>query len=138
MNQNIFTKTSLSIALAISLTSGAEIVTAKSNETKTQALASIDVDSALKELKSGNQRFLTSKIRTDRQSTTELNRLSKDQAPNSIVLACSDSRVLSEVVFDQKLGEMFIVRSAGAFSTLIKLRRMPRENVVFGRPNLIA
>lgn len=113
MNQNIFTKTSLSFALAISLTSIVEIATAKSNETKPQALASIDADSALKELKSGNQRFLTSKIRTDGQSTKDINRLSKGQAPNSIVLSCSDSRVPPEVVFDQKLGEMFTVRSAG-------------------------
>lgn len=69
MSQNIFTKTSLSIAPAISLMSGAELAIAKSNETKPQALASIDAESALKELKSGNQRFLTGKIHTDGKST---------------------------------------------------------------------
>lgn len=43
----------------------------------------------------------------------DIERLSTGQAPQAIVLSCSDSRVAPEIVFDQKLGEMFTVRSAG-------------------------
>lgn len=42
-----------------------------------------------------------------------MERLAAGQAPHSIVLSCSDSRVPPEVVFDQKLGEIFVVRTAG-------------------------
>lgn len=78
-----------------------------------QSLHSLDADSAFKELISGNQRFVTGHVRTQGQSQADRQRLSKGQAPNSVVISCSDSRVPPEAVFDQKLGEMFTVRSAG-------------------------
>ena len=100
-------KAILAIALA------APLAFAKPNATKPQALVSVDAESALKELKSGNQRFLTGKVRTDGLNATDIRRLSTGQSPNSIMLSCSDSRIPPEAVFDQKLGEMFTVRSAG-------------------------
>ena len=45
--------------------------------------------------------------------TPNIERLSKGQSPHSIVLSCSDSRLPPEAIFDQKLGEIFTVRSAG-------------------------
>lgn len=68
---------------------------------------------ALSSLKVGNERFISGKVRTDGQSLKDIQRLSTGQAPEAIVLSCSDSRVPPEIVFDQKLGEMFTVRSAG-------------------------
>lgn len=108
-----FTKAILTVVLTFQLTGFAQLAFAKSNETKSQALVPLDPDSAFKELKAGNQRFLKGDVRKDGQTVTDINRLSKAQAPNSIVLSCSDSRVPPEAVFDQKLGEMFTVRSAG-------------------------
>lgn len=67
----------------------------------------------LESLKAGNERFVTGKIRADGQSKSDIERLSAGQSPHSIVLSCSDSRVPPEAVFDQKLGEMFTVRTAG-------------------------
>lgn len=61
----------------------------------------------------GNIRYLSSKTRTDGQSLTDIHRLSTNQKPHTIVLSCSDSRVPPEIVFDQKLGEIFVVRTAG-------------------------
>lgn len=113
MNTTTLTKTSLVLSLAISLTATIELANAKSNEAKSHALTSIDAESALKELKSGNQRFLTGKVRKDGQAARDVKRLATGQAPNSVVLSCSDSRIPPEAVFDQKLGEMFTVRSAG-------------------------
>ena len=68
---------------------------------------------ALKFLQNGNARFLSGKLRKDGQRKTDIARLVKGQKPHSIVLSCSDSRVPPEVVFDQKLGELFVVRTAG-------------------------
>lgn len=73
----------------------------------------ISAEKALGWLKNGNRRFTKGFLRKDGQAASDLERLSKGQKPHSIVLSCSDSRVPPEVVFDQKLGEIFVVRTAG-------------------------
>lgn len=70
-------------------------------------------EQAMKWLKNGNKRFLKGFFRKDGATKADVERLSKGQKPHSIVLSCSDSRVPPEVVFDQKLGEIFTVRTAG-------------------------
>lgn len=75
-----------------------------------QATSSSD---ALSLLKAGNDRFLSGKVRKDGQSQKDIEKLSHGQTPHTIVLSCSDSRVPPEIVFDQKLGDIFTVRSAG-------------------------
>lgn len=70
-------------------------------------------EKALGWLKNGNTRFKKGFLRKDGQSKKDIERLSKGQAPHTIVLSCSDSRVPPEIVFDQKLGEIFVVRTAG-------------------------
>lgn len=64
-------------------------------------------------LKNGNTRFRKGFLRADGQSHKDVLRLAKGQKPHAIVVSCSDSRVPPEVVFDQKLGEIFVVRTAG-------------------------
>lgn len=71
---------------------------------------------ALGWLKNGNSRFLKGNLRKDGQGLKDISRLSGGQKPHSIVLSCSDSRVPPEIVFDQKLGEIFVVRTAGQSS----------------------
>lgn len=68
---------------------------------------------ALKWLKNGNKRFVKGMLRKDGADQTDVKKLSSGQSPHSIVLSCSDSRVPPEIVFDQKLGEIFTVRTAG-------------------------
>jgi carbonic anhydrase len=68
---------------------------------------------ALGLLRTGNQRFIKGSVRHDGQSAKDIERLSKGQKPHTIILSCSDSRVPPELVFDQKLGEIFIIRTAG-------------------------
>jgi carbonic anhydrase len=69
---------------------------------------------ALKRLQDGNARFTASLGRpeslVDRSRRSEL---PKDQSPFAIVLGCSDSRVPAEIVFDQGLGDLFVIRVAG-------------------------
>jgi carbonic anhydrase len=64
-------------------------------------------------LKNGNQRYLKNHLRNDGQGAGDRQRLAKGQQPHTIVVSCSDSRVPPEILFDQKLGELFVVRVAG-------------------------
>jgi carbonic anhydrase len=73
----------------------------------------VPADKALGWLKNGNKRFVKHSLRADGQSAQDRQRLTLGQHPHSIVLSCSDSRVPPEVVFDQKLGEIFVIRIAG-------------------------
>lgn len=97
---------------ALSLVGNAPILVAKTNESA-GGTSSVEALESLNKLKNGNQRFVSGKVRTDGQSQNDIARLSTGQKPHSIVLSCSDSRVPPEIVFDQKLGEIFTVRSAG-------------------------
>ena len=73
----------------------------------------VEPDQAIKWLKNGNKRFLTHHLRSDGQSMKDVKRLSVGQKPHTIVFACSDSRVAPEILFDEKLGELFVIRTAG-------------------------
>lgn len=75
--------------------------------------AGIEPEKALKWLKNGNLRFTKGNLRNDGQSKKDIEKLVVGQKPHSIILSCSDSRVPPELVFDQKLGEIFVVRTAG-------------------------
>ena len=69
-------------------------------------------DEALAEMKSGNQRFLDLKpINTDYKD--EIEHTKTDQHPHTLVLSCMDSRVPPEIIFDQGIGNIFVVRVAG-------------------------
>lgn len=69
---------------------------------------------ALERLREGNRRFASGR-RSSEVSTSPRRRrkLASGQAPFAIVLGCSDSRVPPEIVFDQGLGDLFVVRVAG-------------------------
>jgi carbonic anhydrase len=63
-------------------------------------------------LMTGNQRFINGKPKT-RDIVAKRRSLGKSQHPLVAVLSCSDSRVPPEIVFDQGLGDLFVVRAAG-------------------------
>ncbi len=69
---------------------------------------------ALERLRTGNRRFV-SEAREHAQLTSEArrNELVGGQEPFAIILGCSDSRVPAEIVFDQGLGDLFVIRVAG-------------------------
>ncbi len=74
----------------------------------------IPASEALQRLREGNLRF-TSNERNSDTSLTQSQRaeLMKAQEPIAIILGCSDSRVPAEIVFDQGLGDLFVIRVAG-------------------------
>lgn len=69
---------------------------------------------ALKKLQEGNERFVSDKslrCLTDKEDRRKA--LVNNQKPFAIILGCSDSRVAPEILFDQGLGDLFIIRVAG-------------------------
>jgi carbonic anhydrase len=74
----------------------------------------ITASDALKRLQEGNKRFVSG-VRSVDTLVTQMQRETfvDVQAPFAIILGCSDSRVPAEIVFDQGLGDLFVIRVAG-------------------------
>ena len=68
---------------------------------------------AWKALKEGNERFVTGAAEHPSQSVEHRAKLAASQHPTAVVFGCADSRVAAEIIFDQGLGDMFVVRTAG-------------------------
>ena len=65
-------------------------------------------------LREGNARFVANQMRTlEHAHESRRAELAAGQAPFAIILGCSDSRVPAEIVFDQGLGDLFVIRVAG-------------------------
>lgn len=64
-------------------------------------------------LQAGNQRFVLQKQERPNQDIVRRAELRTGQSPRAVVLACSDSRVPVELIFDVGLGDLFVVRTAG-------------------------
>jgi len=74
----------------------------------------ISAQEALERLREGNRRFVMDVRRRDTLTgQTRRSELAAGQEPFAIILGCSDSRVPAEIVFDQGLGDLFVIRVAG-------------------------
>ena len=74
----------------------------------------ISAQDALTRLREGNRRFVSGVRSSDTLgSQTRRRELAAGQEPFAIILGCSDSRVPAEIVFDQGLGDLFVIRVAG-------------------------
>ena len=69
--------------------------------------------SAWKALKEGNERFVAGEPVHPSQGIAYRASLTASQKPTAVVFGCGDSRVAAELIFDQGLGDMFVVRTAG-------------------------
>ncbi|MET9492404.1 carbonic anhydrase [Nocardia sp. NPDC006630] len=69
--------------------------------------------SAWKSLREGNERFVGGVLAHPGQGATDRAKLVAGQQPSAILFGCADSRVAAEIIFDQGLGDMFVVRTAG-------------------------
>lgn len=68
---------------------------------------------AWKALREGNERFVNGMPEHPSQSIQHRASLADGQKPTAVVFGCADSRVAAEIIFDQGLGDMFVVRTAG-------------------------
>lgn len=78
-------------------------------------------DKAIQLLIDGNKRFMGTKQANLDLGSTKRNALLKGQKPFAAILSCSDSRVPPELIFDQGLGDLFIIRNAGNIIDVISL-----------------
>ena len=84
----------------------------------TSALASpaavgVSADQALQKLKAGNKNYVEEKFSRPDVGSKKRGELTKGQHPFAVIVSCSDSRVPPEIIFDQGLGDLFIIRTAG-------------------------
>jgi len=76
-------------------------------------VASVSADAALAKLKEGNLRFASSEVSQSKPTAARRAETAQEQHPFAIVLGCADSRTAPEIVFDQNIGDLFVVRTAG-------------------------
>jgi len=76
-------------------------------------MESLSADQALDRLKQGHERFRTGHATGAPRVKSRHEELVLGQRPFAIILGCSDSRAASEIIFDTRLGDLFIVRVAG-------------------------
>jgi len=74
-------------------------------------------DDALRKLIAGNQRYVNATLAHEHQTAERRSETSASQSPFAVIVSCSDSRVPPEVIFDQGVGDLFVVRSAGEVVT---------------------
>jgi carbonic anhydrase len=109
---------SLTLALSLLGTSGAQRKTGsqakKDQPQKADCVTDVDAETALNWLKDGNKRwFSPPPPMKPRNWKDERVRTAKCQRPFAVVIACMDSRVPPELIFDRGLGEIFVIRVAG-------------------------
>ncbi|AXC09392.1 Carbonic anhydrase [Acidisarcina polymorpha] len=75
----------------------------------------VDADQALQLLVAGNQRFVDGKITHPGRTPDDFKPLAAGQFPIAAIVSCADSRVAPEILFDQGIGDLFIIRVAGNY-----------------------
>src|SRR5579863_4464138 len=89
-------------------------------QSREAVLKSAEGEKLWAELLDGNQRFIFG--RTQPRELIQLRHsLAQGQHPRVIVLACSDSRVAPELLFDRNLGDLFVIRAAGNIADAIEV-----------------
>ena len=92
---------------------------------------------ALERLQTGNQRFVDNLTAQSPTTQAQLSDLSAAQAPFAIILGCSDSRVPAEIVFDQGLGDLFVIRVAGNIVAPSQVGSVEFAAAQFGTPLVV-
>jgi carbonic anhydrase len=80
---------------------------------RSEPLKGVAPQEALKRLREGNERYVAARLAHPNQTAECRTRVAGGQSPFAVVLGCADSRVPPEVLFDQGLGDLFVVRVAG-------------------------
>jgi carbonic anhydrase len=93
--------------------------------------------SAWKALKEGNERFVAGKPAHPSQSIDHRASLAGGQTPTAVIFGCADSRVAAELIFDQGLGDVFVVRTAGQAIDLAVLGSIEYAVAVLNVPLIV-
>ncbi|MBD2499233.1 carbonic anhydrase [Anabaena azotica] len=92
----------------------------------------VNPQTALARLLEGNKRFVEGKRLYPHQSRLRLQETAEAQYPFAAILGCADSRVPSEIVFDQGLGDLFVVRVAGNVASQTAIGSLEFATAVLG------
>jgi carbonic anhydrase len=87
-------------------------IKALSTEGKNSSVTSSRGDLVLKQLLAGNKRFVSGELQNPRRTRDDIRAAAKAQYPIAVIVACSDSRVAPELLFDMGVGDLFVVRVA--------------------------
>jgi carbonic anhydrase len=88
-------------------------------------------------LAEGNDRFIGDVPQHPRQDAHRRAQLAEGQKPTAAVLGCSDSRVAAEVLFDQGLGDLFVIRNAGQIASASAVASVEYAVAVLGVPLVV-
>lgn len=88
--------------------------------------------SVLRDLLEGNARFVDDNSAHPHQDPSRRRKVTSGQNPKAVVLACSDSRAPVEIIFDQGLGDVFVIRTAGEITDLSVLASLEFAVVSLG------
>jgi carbonic anhydrase len=100
--------------------------------TKYSVPGPVNPQEALQRLLAGNERFVQGRSIHPNQTVTRLKEVAAGQSPFAVIVGCSDSRVPNEIIFDQGLGDLFIVRTAGQVSTYASWGSIEFGNAALG------
>jgi carbonic anhydrase len=109
-----------------------QAVAQQPTSTPQQKPPSVSPDEAMKRLMEGNKRFVDGKRQNPNQSRLRLQETAVAQYPFACILGCADSRVPAEIVFDQGLGDLFVVRVAGNVASQTAIGSLEFSTAVLG------
>ena len=100
-------------------------------------VAVTDPEVALTYLKEGNIRFTTNNTMPRNTNPADLEITKDGQKPFAAILTCADSRVSPEIYFDQKIGDIFVVRNAGNYADMEALGSIEFATKHLGAPVVV-
>jgi carbonic anhydrase len=108
----------LRMAVAGGVTLGLGIAASVGVPRRAHAQTALTPDDALKTLMDGNARFMAGRLTSFQEDLTLLaQKTAEKQEPFAAILSCADSRVPVEILFDQTIGHVFVIRVAGNVAT---------------------
>lgn len=78
-----------------------------------ESAPAIDAEGALAQLQEGNTRFVSQNVSSGKPNASRRAATAQAQHPVAIIVGCADSRTSPEIIFDQNIGDLFVIRTAG-------------------------
>jgi carbonic anhydrase len=120
------------VLAAVAVTASGQSEAASTRVTTKAVQQALTPDAVLADLKAGNERFVAGKSTRQDWLAQAAATAREGQFPKAIVLSCLDSRVPTEIVFDQAIGDIFVGRVAGNFENVDLLGSMEFGTKVAG------
>ena len=108
-----FVRCSGLIASGLVLTADGAANRSAGSEPTGKSSAAAGPDEVLRKLLEGNKRFMKGETTAPRRKPEDFSKLAEGQTPLAVIVGCADSRVPPEILFDQGVGDLFVVRVAG-------------------------